>query len=252
MIQYLSPIVVRPPIPDADMTPFERLVLTHLFQSEPQGDGLYFFSATGAQHEIGLPVDTVRAALAASVGDGAIVATYARDRLAEIGDGDTVLRLDLGQAFWRFIFQDIVRRSPTLHEVTVVMSFTCTEMRPDGFGGMAALITADAVKAKSTDDLLTELRNETAYGPVGGPPGSGVHVLLRLAEADVGAEIVQLLAEDDTLTTTAADAVTGDDIRAGCLFVVERVDFSEERESARYKAALAAIREAEQRLASGG
>ncbi len=38
--------------------------------------------------------------------------------------------------------QDIVKRSPTLAYVTAVSSFTCSRMRPDGFGGAAVVITS--------------------------------------------------------------------------------------------------------------
>jgi hypothetical protein len=33
-------------------------------------------------------------------------------------------------------------------------------MRPDGFGGMAVLITAAAVMGKSTSDIIEDLLNE--------------------------------------------------------------------------------------------
>ena len=58
---------------------------------------------------------------------------------------------------WEVILQDIVRRSSTLRYVTVVTAFTCTKMRPDGFGGMAVVITADAIKGKSTNDFIEDL-----------------------------------------------------------------------------------------------
>ena len=45
---------------------------------------------------------------------------------------------------------DIIRRSATLRYVTAVSAFTCSTMRPDGFGGRAAVITADTVMDKST------------------------------------------------------------------------------------------------------
>ena len=38
-------------------------------------------------------------------------------------------------------------------EITIT-SFTCSRMRPDGFGGMAVLITRDAIVGKSTGDFL--------------------------------------------------------------------------------------------------
>ena len=49
-----------------------------------------------------------------------------------------------------------------------------------------------------------------------------------------------------------ADAVNDADIHAACLAVVECSDLSEEQGAAEFRAALAAIREAEQRLAPVG
>ena len=68
-------------------------------------------------------------------------------------------------------------------------------------------------------------------------------------EAKVRAQIAQIIETDETLTPIAADAVTDADIRAACLVVAERTNLAEEQDAAVFKAALAAIREAEQRLA---
>ncbi len=66
MADYFSPTVVQPTIPNSDMTALERLLLTHIFESEPDGDGLYFFAETSPNNQIELPTETVRAALAAA------------------------------------------------------------------------------------------------------------------------------------------------------------------------------------------
>ena len=58
--------------------------------------------------------------------------------------------------------QDIVCRSPTLDHVTAVSAFTCSRMRPDGFGGMAVVITADFVRGKSTNDILEDFLSSDA------------------------------------------------------------------------------------------
>ncbi len=71
------------------------------------------------------------------------------------------------------------------------------------------------------------------------------HVLLRLDESAVRAEIAEVIATDET--GLAADAVTDADIYAACCAVVEQTDLSEERGTAVFRAALAAIREAERR-----
>ena len=44
MASYFVPTVVQTTIPNTDMTPLERLVLSHIFDPEPDGDGLYFFA----------------------------------------------------------------------------------------------------------------------------------------------------------------------------------------------------------------
>jgi hypothetical protein len=166
--------------------------------------------------------------------------------MVDISDSDTHIEIDLSAMSWEFIFQDIVRRSPTLDHLTVVSAFTCTKMRPDGFGGMAVLINADAIKGKSTNDILEDFLAEAegdAY-----PVGS--HVLLRLDETSVRSEIGNLIETDETLTTLTVDAVTDADIRTACRAVAEHTDLSEERGGAVFRAALAAIRQAERRRAS--
>jgi hypothetical protein len=47
-----------------------------------------------------------------------------------------------------------------LQYITAVSAFICSKMRPDGFGGMAMLITADTVMGKSTNDIVEDFLNE--------------------------------------------------------------------------------------------
>ncbi len=122
-------------------------------------------------------------------------------------------------------------------------------MRPDGFGGMAVVVTADAIKGKSTQDIIGDFLDEAEHGPLAAAPGFGVHVLLCLHEEQVRQMIPRLIEADEALTPIAADAITDADIRAACIKVAERLELKEEGDSAVFKAALAAIREAEQRLA---
>ncbi len=247
MADHFSPTVVQPTIPNADMTALERLLLTHIFESEPDGEGLYFFAETSSNNQIELPIEAVRAALAAAEGVASEAANFVRDQLKGVGDDEAYVEIDLSQTSFECIFQDIVKRTPTLDHVAIVTSFTCTKMRPDGFGGMAVLITADAIKGKSTEDILGDFLDEAEHGPLATAPGFGAHVLLRLEEKRVRAQIAQLIEADETLTL-AADAVTDADIRTGCLLVAERTDLTQARGFAVFKAALAAIHEAEQRL----
>ena len=62
--------------------------------------------------------------------------------------------------------------------------------------------------------------------------------------------IAPIIESDPELTQLAADAITDDDVHAACLAVAEQTDLSEERGAAEFRAALAAIREAERRKAA--
>ena len=73
------------------------------------------------------------------------------------------------------------------------------------------------------------------------------HVLVQLEEARVRDEIASILEADTALTQLTADTTTDDDIHAACLAVAAQTDLSEERGAAEFRAALAAIREAERR-----
>jgi hypothetical protein len=112
---------------------------------------------------------------------------------------------------------------------------------------MAIVITADAIMGKSTGDILADFLDQAEQGVAA--PGIGSHVLLSLSEEHVRSEIGQIIEADEALTTIAANTVTDADIRAGCLLVMEQTDLREELGSATYRAALAAIREAERRQA---
>lgn len=69
---------------------------------------------------------------------------------------------------WADVLQDIVRRSPDLDHLTVTMAFTCSKMRPDGFGGLAMLITASTIRSESTYTLFDRFYVEAqANGEIG-------------------------------------------------------------------------------------
>lgn len=248
MADTFSPTVIQQPIPIADMTPLERLVLSHIFDAEQDGETLYFHAALGPTDTVRLSIDDVRAAFEASAEIASMATSYVAERLAAAPAGDSEIEIDFSGTSWEFIFQDIVRRSSSLRYVTAVTSFTCSKMRADGFGGMAVLITADAIKGKSTHDILEDFLSEEETGEV----GAGTHVLLTLREDAVREQIGQVIEADPTLTKMTADAICDADIHAACKAVVERSDFSEERGAAEFRAALAAIREAEERLGPTG
>jgi hypothetical protein len=166
MADYYSPTVIQQTIAEADITPLERLLLSHIFESERDGEGWYFFSESGPADMIVVEHAALMAALATSELDIDNTAnSFVRKLLAGLTNGElkeTHLDLDLSETSWEFIFQDIVRRSSTLKYVSAVSSFTCSRMRPDGFGGAAVVISADAILGKSTNDLLEEFIEQVA------------------------------------------------------------------------------------------
>ena len=162
MADYYSPTVIQPTIPEADMTPLERLLLTQIFSASADNAGVYFYAEEGPVDFIVLGRAEIEAAITASKGATGTAATCGAECLSRFPPEQTEIDIDLsGASTWEFIFQDIVRRSPTLHYVAAITSFECSKMRPDGFGGMAVLITADRILAKSTHDLIAEFLAET-------------------------------------------------------------------------------------------
>jgi hypothetical protein len=166
MADYVSHIVIQPTIPEADMTPLERLLLSLIFEAERDRDGWYFFSELGPTDITAVGRAALEAALAASEPDAANTSNaFAGKLLANLTDEGRQhehLDIDLSETSWESILQDIVRRSSTLRYVSAVSSFTCSRMRPDGFGGAVVVISADAILGKSTTELLEEFIDQVA------------------------------------------------------------------------------------------
>jgi hypothetical protein len=166
MADCYSPTVVQQTIPNIDMTPLERLLLSHLFDADPDGDGLYFHSWEGPSDMVCLNRAELKTALEDWGSAGNPINTWGTEQLQKIHEAENneesdEIELDLSEIWWPTIFQEIVKRSSTLHYITVAMSFTCSKMRDDGFGGMAIFVTADVIKSQSTHEFL-----ETCIGEV--------------------------------------------------------------------------------------
>jgi hypothetical protein len=84
--------------------------------------------------------------------------------------------------------------------------------------------------------------------PIGAP--NRVHILIQLEEERVRETIASITETDPTLARLTADAISGADLHSACLAVAAETDLSEERGAAEFRAALAAIREAERRQAA--
>ena len=171
MADYFSPTVIQPAIPAADITPLERLLLSHIFNAEPDGEGLYFCADEGPADMVWLdraPLEKALLQSKAAAPDSAAVLLVI-EQIARVPADNAEIELDFTDRSWEAIFQDIIRRSPTLRYVTAETAFTCSKMRPDGFGGMAVVITASAVMGKSTTNILQDFLNKAVPGWAGEP-----------------------------------------------------------------------------------
>lgn len=240
MTDYHSPTVVRPSIPAGAITPLELALLTAMFEHEPDGDAFYFFASEGASTMVCLDIAEVRALLAdETIVEGEITA-FVRDRLAQAGSDDVELELDLSDLDETHIFQPIVRRCDDLDHVVITSAWTCSKMRPDGFGGSVTVVTADHVLWSSTHEMEAQLLDRADYGDLGCAPGHGKHPVLTLDEAEIRtmvADIQQAYAGTEVATVT----VSGEQIRQACAALIPTLDLDEQLRGLEFSAAMAAI-----------
>jgi len=173
MADYFEPTVVQQSIPETDMTPLERLLLSRIFQSERDGKAWFFFAEDNPCTMVHATRAELVEALASSPDRDSAAHRYVTERLAAVGADAVEIDLDLTGTSWEFFLQDVVKRSQTIAYISVVTAFTCSRMRPDGFGGMVMLITADAIRGKSTNDLIEELLSEAGLDDAAGPAERG-------------------------------------------------------------------------------
>ncbi|HWU93775.1 MAG TPA: hypothetical protein VN106_11065 [Sphingomicrobium sp.] len=251
MADYYSPTVVEPNIPLADMTPLEQLLLTQIFDSETVDDALYFYEEQSTQDMIWLDRGEVRDALEQSQGLASRANELVANALAKLEPDAEDLELDLSMESWEFLFQDIIRRSATITHVTVTTAFTCSKMRPDGFGGMVTMITGEQVLSSSTGEMLCSLLDRADYGELACAPGHGSHVVLGLSEEEVRGTMVEIF-ETEASPGLVEDDVTDDDIRVACIAAIEGRDLSHEHGELIFAAALRALNTAAERKRAGG
>ncbi|OHD08639.1 hypothetical protein [Sphingopyxis sp. RIFCSPHIGHO2_12_FULL_65_19] len=159
MADYHSPTIVRPDIPRAAMTLLEHRLLIGMFSHEGGEDEVYFFAEDYVNDLLHLDLAEVHQLLEVDPFPDSYAVTAIRDHLRKLDPAEGELALDMSVIGYEGIFQDIIKRCDALDDVEVVAAWTCTKMRPDGFGGIATLITADAIETMSTASFLDEVRN---------------------------------------------------------------------------------------------
>jgi hypothetical protein len=246
MADYFTHTVVHQTIPTVDITPLELLLLSNIFEHEADGEGIYFFSYQGPFDMLWLTRDELEVALAASQGMESAAVAFVQDELAKSDVDTSEIEFDMSGPGWQFLFQDIVRRSPTLDFISIEGAFTCTKMRSDGFGGVAFLITGDQVLAKSTGELLEEFENKAN----GRPDPSGSHILCELRYPAIHNLIAGFAARDPAFTSLPAEAVTSDDIAQAIREAIGMESFTAMQTELEGRIATRAIRVAEKRQAT--
>ncbi|RIA46734.1 hypothetical protein DFR49_1288 [Hephaestia caeni] len=248
MADYFFPTVVWPTIPVDAITPLEMMLLTQIYENEPDGDAIYFFASEGTNDCLWFNAAELREVLAGETVTPGGVAELVRDKLAALGADEEEIELDLADQGDDRIFQAIIRRCDQLDHVTITSAWTCSKMRPDGFGGGVTMVTADHILSSTTHQMEAELLDRAEYGELGCAPGHGSHVLLRLDEAEVRRAITAI-AKADLPAGADASGVTDEDIRAACLQTVEATDLAVQHGSIAAVAARAAIAIARRRNA---
>jgi hypothetical protein len=164
MADYFTPTIVQQTIPHADITPLEIILLSYVFTGEVYDTGWYFFAEQAPADFFSIARRELQDGLNASRHTTSETNTLVETLLAQHPEAPEI-EVDLSGTTHEFIFQDIVKRSDTLEYVSVVSAWTCSKMRPDGFGGMAIVITADTVKGKSTLDIIQDFLAEDDIDP---------------------------------------------------------------------------------------
>ncbi len=154
MADYYTPTVVQQTIPLADMTPLETLILKAMFDSETIAGELYFFGEERTNDVLSFTPAELRDAIEQSGNTPSCIYDAVKGELDGAAPSAEDIDVDLTEVTWSGIFQDIVKRSPTLTHISVMASFTCSKMRNDAFGGMVTLITPAKILSMSTNEIL--------------------------------------------------------------------------------------------------
>lgn len=164
MADYFSQMVVRPDIPKTAMTELEYAILGRMFAEEAVGEDVYFYAVHGPNDFVMLNVGETWRMLAADEGTASSVSEVVREELAGLDPEEEFFDLDMSVIGFEGIFEDIVKRS-ALDFVEIETAWTCSKMRPDGFGGAATLISKAGMVSMSTAGFLEEAIAKLSLDP---------------------------------------------------------------------------------------
>ncbi|QTG17008.1 hypothetical protein G6M86_27320 (plasmid) [Agrobacterium tumefaciens] len=159
-------IYSHPPIPLADISPLELLILTNVLECSETEDGLVLFTDITPANPIRVARSELAAAFGASAKNaGDPVNVFIADRVLALQpaggktvDDDVMVDIDLSHFPWQFVVQGIVARSPGLGEVAVIQWTNHPSQRPESFGASVSLISARAIHHATSEDILGRFR----------------------------------------------------------------------------------------------
>ena len=157
-----------PPIPLADISPLEMLILTNVLECSETDAGLVLFTDLGPANPIRVARGDLIEAFSASAqrAEAAVNIFVASRVLALLPAGgntsevDATIDIDLSDFPWQSVVQGIVARSTDLREVTVIQWMNHPSQRPDSYGASVSLITAKAIHHATSEDLLAGFRQQ--------------------------------------------------------------------------------------------
>lgn len=170
-------VYTYPPIPLADITPLEKHVLTHVLECSETEAGLVLFTDFGPINPISVNRKALLDAFAASAQQTeSALNTFIGSRILALlptspDVNDVAAEIDLSEFPWQFIVHDIVARSPSLAEVTVIQWMNHPSQRPESYGASVSLITGKGIHHATSEDLLNRFRlQDRALVPAVSPP----------------------------------------------------------------------------------
>jgi len=168
MTNLETQIYIYPPIPFADVTPLEKLMLTHVLECSETDAGLVMFTDVGPINPISVKRRALVSAFRASASQAksalnAFIGNRMLALLPTSPDGEDLdidVEVDLSEFPWQFIVQDIVARSPSLPEMTVIQWMNHPSQRPETYGASVSLITGKGIRHATSEELLNRFRSQ--------------------------------------------------------------------------------------------
>lgn len=216
MADYYSQCIVQPSLPTWLVDAADRLALEGLgYTFEKDDEGWYLFAAEGENSTAwGInpndwievidevyPQGVERPAWLWRLVDHLSSAIERDPSLRTMVAADwgldwTAVPLSAAEIFQALLQKPVNGSDPAwdVGEITIEGSFTCSKMRPDGFGGWVEHITASGIRYDSTKEILERWSNENEQGPEDALLEAAKAVLANWEHGDLAAAVRQLAA----------------------------------------------------------